>query len=260
MRDGPDDPSQELWARWMQFSAYGPSYEIMLGTNHTPYYPPYTSRLVDVLKSTSEAHHLLIPYIKSLTYGASTNGVPVLRALLLEAPQDSKGYEIADEYFLGDAFLAAPIVTQGGARQVYFPQGSKYLEYFNKTAVHQGGSTASVSLEIEYTPLYVRAGSIVPKGDIVQLNNKWTKDWKPSLTVEVFPSFDVPMSTFTYYNGTAVQLEMRTDSGTGDVVFSHGNLGLESTLVVYTQDGIMNKTLTTGAGNVTISGVKTLFE
>jgi Glycosyl hydrolases family 31 len=30
-----DQPSEELWARWMQFSAFSPVYELMLGTNHT---------------------------------------------------------------------------------------------------------------------------------------------------------------------------------------------------------------------------------
>src|ERR1700761_2182777 len=41
-----DQPTPEVWARWMHFSAYSPVYEIMIGTNHTPWYPPYPSRLV----------------------------------------------------------------------------------------------------------------------------------------------------------------------------------------------------------------------
>lgn len=61
----PDQPSEEVWARWMWFSAFSPVYEIMIGTNHTPWYPPYSNDLVKVLKQTTDVHHELMPTIKS---------------------------------------------------------------------------------------------------------------------------------------------------------------------------------------------------
>ncbi len=48
-------PTEEVWARWMHFSALSPMYEIMVGTGHTPWYD-YSPRLVAVLKKTADLH------------------------------------------------------------------------------------------------------------------------------------------------------------------------------------------------------------
>lgn len=135
---------------------FSPVYEIMIGTNHTPWYPPYTERLVSILKDTANLDVALFPYIKSYTYQATQTGIPVLRALLLEYHHDPKVFTTTDTYDFGEEFLVTPIFNAGGTREVYFPTGTSYLEYFNKTGVYQGGTTVSVSLEWEYVPVYVR--------------------------------------------------------------------------------------------------------
>ncbi|CAJ2509967.1 Uu.00g058670.m01.CDS01 [Anthostomella pinea] len=260
---GLNDPAQELWARWMWFSTFSPVYEIMIGTNHTPWYPPYTSELVDVLKETANMHHDLLPYIRSYTYQAHTTGVPVLRVAFLEAPADAKAWSLVDSYFFGSEFFVAPIVSEGGKRTIYFPEGTKYLEYFNKTAVHQGGSTCEVDLSVHYVPVYVRAGAIVPRGDIFQANNKWTDDWQPELTIELYPSADVPYSSFPYYNGAAksqVPITMVVDAVSGDVAVEYGAVGVNGTLVVFTKSGMMKATLTAQGGAANFTGVVSLFD
>jgi alpha-D-xyloside xylohydrolase len=136
---GTNDPEAELWATWMHFSTFSPAYEIIIGTNHTPWYPPYTNRLVGVLKQMASLHNSLLPYIKSYTYLATQTGIPLMRASFLEYPHDPKLCTIADSYTFGGEFLVAPIVNKGGARDVCFPSGNSYLEYFNKTDVYTGG-------------------------------------------------------------------------------------------------------------------------
>ena len=260
-----NDPAQELWARWMWFSTFTPVYEIMIGTNHTPYYPPYTQELVDVLKSTANLHHDLQPYIRSYTYQAHLIGVPVLRAAFLETPEDNATYSMTEEYFFGSEFFIAPIVNAGGRRSVYFPgsEGTKYLEYFNKTSVHQGGSTCDVDLSVHYVPAYVRAGAIVPRGDIFQGNNKWTKDWKPELTVELYPSADVAYSSFDYYNGdtkNVVPITMSIDALSGRVVVEYGAVGVNGTLTVYARDGTRNAILHAAGGSASFASIVSLFD
>ena len=262
---GYNDPSPELWARWMWFSTYSPVYELMLGTNHTPYYDPYVSTgLVGVMKQTANEHHLLRPYIKSYTYTASQTGVPVMRALFLENPSDASVYSVTDEYFFGDYFLVAPIINAGGMRQVYFPNddaGGKYLDYYNKTAVYEGGSTISVDLDWDSSPVYVKAGAIVPKGDTFQGNNKWTADWQPSLTIEVYPSYDVPQTTFTYYNGQAAMIVLTTNRTTETVNVQYGDLGVTASVVTfYGANGAVNQTMIPGGGVASIKGFKSLFD
>ncbi|KAL9087722.1 MAG: hypothetical protein Q9165_006489 [Trypethelium subeluteriae] len=262
---GPNDPTEELWARWMWFSTFSPVYELMLGTNHTPWYPPYTSNLVSVLKDTANLHHALLPYIKSYTYQASQNGLPIIRALFLEHPEDKHAYGITDQYFFGEQFFVAPIVNAGGSRSVYFPgdKRTKYLEYFNKTSIYVGGSTVSVSLPVSSVPVYVTEGAIIPSGDILQANNKWTDDWKPHIDIEVFPSFDVPQSSFLYYNGDtgkSVELVMTSNKKTGTVKVTYGSLGANGTLVLYTKGGQQNRTLSATGGEAVFHDVRSAFE
>lgn len=261
---GLHDPAQDLWARWMWFSTFSPVYEIPIGTNHTPWYAPYTSELVDVLKASANLHHDLLPYIKSYTYQAHKTGIPVIRASFLETPQDPTTYNINDAYFFGSELYIAPIVSSSGARSVYFPeQEGKYLEYFNKTSVYKGGSTIDVELDVHSIPAYVRAGAIVPRGDIYQGNNKWTEDWRPELTIELFPSRNVPFSRFAYYNGETggeVPIVMRVEPRSGRVDVEYGGVGVNGTIVLFAKDGTRHATVHAGGGSATFEGVESLFD
>jgi alpha-D-xyloside xylohydrolase len=253
--------TEELWGRWMHFSTFSPVYEIMIGTGNTPWYAPFSARLVDVLKSTTDLHHKLRPFIKSHTYRATKDGIPLMRALFLQVAEDTKGHDIADQYFFGDEFLVAPIVSAGGRRSVYFPVGAKYLEYFNKTQVYQGGSVRDVQHGLDSAPVYVRSGAIVPTGDTYQGNNKWTKDWKPSLQVELYPSFDVRGSRFRYFNGkTEANITMLTDPAFGTVYVQWGDLGVDGVISLYSKAGIGNATVEAGKeGTATFESVESLF-
>lgn len=233
----------------------------MLGTGHTPYYAPYTPQLVAILKQTANLHHALIPFIKSHTHAAATHtGVPVLRALLLEAPADDDAARtVADEYFFGAEFLVAPIVTAGGVRSVYFPRGSAYLEYFNKTAVHAGGTTADVALDINATPVYVREGAIVPRGDVIRGNNLWTKGWAPELEVEVFPSYGVPASSFAYFGENEAQIKVTADGRKRTVTVAYEDLGVNGSVVVYTKKGPRRAALVAGGGRAVFGDVESIF-
>ena len=262
-----DDPHQDLWSRWMWFSAFSPVYEIMIGTNHTPWYPtttnPYTPELTAVLKETTDLHYDLFPYIKSYTYLAHKTGIPVIRAAFLEMTSDSRAYSLTGEYFFGSEMFIAPIANPDGRRSVYFPKGTKYLEYFNKTSVYAGGTTAEVEMDVHYVPAYVRAGAIVPRGQIYQGNDKWTDEWKPTLTIELYPSADVPSSTFSYYNGdenAEVNILMTVDSNSGDVVVKYGALGVSGYLAMYTKTGVEHAPLHATGGSGKFSNVQSLFD
>ena len=74
----------------------------------------------------------------------------------------------------------------------------------------------------------MRAGAIVPRGDIYQGNNKWTANWTATLTIEVFPSYNIPSSSFNYFNGNeSIPIHMKSDSATKTVTVSYkGSLGI----------------------------------
>ncbi|KAF2277471.1 uncharacterized protein EI97DRAFT_441518 [Westerdykella ornata] len=265
-RQGELTPTEEVWARWMWFSAFSPVYELMLGTGHTPWYPPYTQRTVDVLKLTANLHADLTPYIKSYAYVNHKTGVPIIRALFLEAPTDDSTWDVGDSYFFGEQFLVAPIVTEGGRRSVYFPVGpsEKYIEYFNKTSVHDAGTTADVFVGVDSIPVYVKQGAIIPRGDIYQGNAKWIEDWQAFLTIELFPSWGVPESRFTYYNGEgadgkAVEILLKTDKESRTLRVEYGDLGVEAAVMWYFKGGKREVNLNRGGGFTELRDVELLF-
>ncbi|KAF2662834.1 glycoside hydrolase family 31 protein [Lophiostoma macrostomum CBS 122681] len=277
--DDPFTPSVEVWGRWMWFSAFSPVYELMLGTNHTPWYAPYAdaqggnSVTVDVLKQTANLHAELTPYIKSYAYEATKTGVPIIRALFLETggvEEESESlWEVSDQYFFGGEFLVAPVVAAGGKRSVYFPKGAsrKYLEYFGKKQVFVAGSSANVSVGLDAMPVYVKQGAIVPRGDVYQGNAKWIENWQPFLSIEVFPSLDVRESGFTYYDGEgaegrAVEISLKvekTDGGNADVRVDYEDLGVEAEVVWYLKSGEKRVNLSRGGGSTSLEDVELLF-
>jgi alpha-D-xyloside xylohydrolase len=248
-------PSEELWARWMQFGAFSPMYEIMVGTGHTPWYEPYSDRLVNILKLTSDWHTRLIPFIKSYTYQSTQTGLPVIRALFLEYPGDDAVYTTADAYAFGEEFLVAPFVTEGGFREVYFPKGAKFVDYFNKTAVYTGGTKANISRPLETMPVFVREGSIIPTGDVYQGNAKWITDYKPFLEIEMFPSYAVNVSSFEYLraDGTVALITATTNRAAETVSVAYEELGVDGRLLVYGKNGVANITLPPGGASMTVS-------
>ena len=165
-------------------------------------------------------------------------------------------------YFFGSEMYIAPIANPDSRRSVYFPEGTKYLEYFNKTSVYQGGTTAEVEMDVHYVPAYVRAGAIVPRGRIYQGNDKWTENWKPELTIELYPSSDVAETSFSYYNGNdkeQVPIVMKMDKTSCDVVVTYGAVGVGGGIVLYRKDGVLTSPLHAGGGTATFTNVKTLF-
>ncbi|KXT18716.1 hypothetical protein AC579_2695 [Pseudocercospora musae] len=259
----PDQPSEEVWARWMWFSAFSPVYEIMIGTNHTPWYPPYSNDLVQILKQTTDVHHELMPTIKSYTYQAHKTGIPVMRAAFLEAQGDPKAFEIKDAYFFGDDLYIAPIVTAGGERSIYFPNaGRRYLEYFRKQEVYEASTTKNVSVDTKTVPAYVLEGAIIVKGDIFQGNNKWTKDWMPFLTIEIYPSPKVEAKQFSYYTGsnTEVMINVQTDAAKRTVKVEYGSLEVEGTIVLFTKYGNRSVDLSVEGGTASFENVASLFD
>lgn len=243
---GANDPTQELWARWMWFSAFSPVYEIMVGTNHTPWYPPYTSSLVTTLKDSADLHTKLIPYIRSYTKIASLTGIPVIRALFLDYPHEEKKVRgITNQYLLGSKLLVAPIVTSSPSRSVYFPGTKKWAAYLPLTAsssmppIYSGGTTHNISASLNSTnpiPVFVKEGAILATGDIYRGNAKWAP-WSPSLVFEVFPSFHVRRSKFEYWSKEAnrtvkVRVEVHGEKGSGNVSLSYGDFGGNSTVAI----------------------------
>jgi alpha-D-xyloside xylohydrolase len=241
-------PSKELFARWLEFSAYSPMMEVLIGPRRTIWYD-YDDELVEIARRYATDHHDLIPYTRSAMYQATQTGMPVMRSLIFAYPADQKLYDMWDEYLFGDAILAAPVTGAGiTSRNIYLPAG-QWLDYNDRKTSYRGGSTISANAPLGTIPLFVREGAIIPRGDIVKTNNNWEQNWTPKLRVEFFPS-ETAVSHFDYYTGSAVRA---IDAGpkAGGLEISFDDLSAAGSLEIYwngaTQVARNGRTLKAGA-------------
>ncbi len=223
-------PEKELFARWLEFSAYSPMMEILIGPKRT-IWDDYDNELVDITKTYVSAHHDLIPYTRSFLFEATQSGMPVMRSLIFAYPDDTSLSDTWNEYLYGDSILVAPVTTaKAESREVYLPAG-RWLNYNDRKTVYDGGKAVTVAAPLGTLPLFVREGAIIPRGDIVKLNNNWDANWSPKLRIEIFPAAK-GTSEFNYFNGSKV--EKITASQDGDAVsVDFGDLGAVGSVEVY---------------------------
>ncbi len=215
-------PTKELYARWFGFGAYSPMMEVMQMPGRTIWFdydkspPPAGQKtLVQIAAESAQAHHDLMPYTYSLAAQNRLNGVPLIRAMVLEFPADTAVQTLATQYMYGPSLLVAPVVTSGAtSRTVYLPAG-RWLDYNNRTTRYAGAATVTAAAPLGAVPVYVREGAIIPRGDILQTNNNWSANWAPALRIECFPAI-AGTSTFSYYDGTALSnIACTTTAGVG---------------------------------------------
>jgi alpha-D-xyloside xylohydrolase len=201
-------PDDELFARWFGFSAYSPMMEVLVGDGHTPWYH-HAPALVEIARKHAAIHHDLIPYVRSFMHAASSSGVPVMRPLLFEFPDDPEAarlVELADQYLYGSELMVAPVLAAGAtSRAVYLPAGAgRWLDYNGRRQVGAGPGMVTADAPLDTIPVFVREGAIVPRGDILRGNNDWTPGWAPALRIEVFPG-EAGGRQLAYHDGAAVK-------------------------------------------------------
>jgi alpha-glucosidase (family GH31 glycosyl hydrolase) len=229
----PPSPDNELLARWLEFSAFSPMMEVLLGPKRT-LWDDYSPEVVGIAQKYVAAHHDLIPYTRSAMYQATQDGMPIMRALVLAYPDDARLTDMWDEYLYGDALLVAPVTTaQTTERNVYLPAG-KWMNYHDKQTVYAGGSTIKAAAPLGTIPVYVREGAVIPRGDIVKLNNNWEQKWTPKLRLQFFPTAS-SKSQFDYYTGSGVQKITAELVGDG-LKIEFGDLGAPGTIEVYCKE------------------------
>ena len=209
-------PSPELYARWVEESVFVPVMRAH-GTFGSPRWPwAFGADVLAATKKAIELRYRLIPTLYTLASQTASTGAPLMRPLFLEFPQDAKTFHLEDEWLVGDRLLAAPVLAQGGARDVYLPAGRWYD--FNTSAPVSGSQTLHVQAPLDLIPAYVRAGTILPLGPILQSTSLGVED---PLEVRVYPGADAVFTlyeddgdTYAYQRGAASRIPMHWNDGT----------------------------------------------
>jgi alpha-D-xyloside xylohydrolase len=154
---------EDLYRRWMPFG--------ML-TSHsrshgTPPKEPweYGQSFMDAFRKADEMRYRLMPYIYAQARDCSQCGLPMVRALFVEYPDDPGSWLVDNQYLFGSDLLVAPLLENGTGRQVYLPPG-QWIDY-QTGQVYSSGWHSIEAGEIPIVVL-VRDGAVIPHIQLAQ--------------------------------------------------------------------------------------------
>lgn len=162
---------RELNARWHQVGMFAPIYR---SHGQFPYREPWNispenTPTYNVIKSCLEMRYRLMPYIYSLAADVYFNDYTIMRPLVMDFGYDKNVLNIGYQFMFGPSIMVNPVYTYGARnREVYFPQGQIWYDFYTGKIESNGGETKIVDAPYEHIPLYVRAGSIIPFGPQIE--------------------------------------------------------------------------------------------
>ena len=122
----------------------------------------YDEEAVDVVRSFARLKARLMPYLYRNAIETNATGVPMMRAMVLEYPEDRNCDYLARQYFLGDSLLVAPIFNDKSMAEYYLPEGTWTSLLTGKT--RPGGRWYREHHGYLSIPLYVKENSILALG------------------------------------------------------------------------------------------------
>jgi alpha-D-xyloside xylohydrolase len=178
-----DDPAgsaseayRELYTRWFQLGAFCP---VFRSHGQAPHREPWLFGAPDhpawkSLVRFADLRYRLLPYVSTLAARVTREHDTILRALVLDFPDDPGLRDVQDQYLFGPALLVSPVTEPGvRSRRVVLPEG-RWYDFWTGAAL-EGGRMIEAPAPYESMPLHVRAGSIVPFGPALQ----WTGEKPP---------------------------------------------------------------------------------
>jgi alpha-D-xyloside xylohydrolase len=149
-------PTPDLYVRWAQFGALSPLVRFHGTTSRLPWdFPTVMGETVAALRLRYE----LMPYLYSAAVDSARTGLPMMRPLLVEHPDDPTAWHADLEYLLGPDLLVAPMTDPAGTRGVYLPEGD-WIGY-RSGAAHRGGRHVTLTEPAGAPPLFVRRGALI---------------------------------------------------------------------------------------------------
>ncbi|SFO80883.1 alpha-xylosidase [Prevotella sp. tf2-5] len=167
---------EDIYRRWLPFGFL---------SSHTRAHgaPPTEPWLISesftkAFRQAAEMKYKLMPYVYAQAKDCTERGLPMVRALLVEFPDDPGAWLVEDEYMFGSQILVAPLLESGNSRTCYLPKG-KWIDY-QTGKVYEGGYQTIKVGEIPAVIL-VRDGSLIPHVPLAQRTDQiqWDKvEWK----------------------------------------------------------------------------------
>ena len=188
-------PSPELMTRWFELAAFTPIFRDH-SAKDTPRAEPWVDGQAQlaIRRRFVEERYRLMPYLYALADENSRTGDPLMRPVFYDYPEIAKaGCDQSMTFTLGKALLIAapPKMESPESYEVCLPSGG-WFDYWtgkrvgNATAA-DGATHVTETPSLEKLPVFVRAGTILPRQPLVQSTSE-----KPfgALILDIYPGSD----------------------------------------------------------------------
>lgn len=160
-----------LYRRWTPFGMLSSH----VRSHGTPPTEPwlYSDAFLQDFRQADNLRYRLMPYIYTQAKRATQTGLPMVRALFVEYPNDPGAWRIDDQYLFGSDIMVAPLFEDKKARGVYLPDGT-WIDYQTGETYEAGWHTIAAG-EIPVVML-VKEGTVLPHIDLAQstMNMDWS--------------------------------------------------------------------------------------
>jgi alpha-glucosidase (family GH31 glycosyl hydrolase) len=206
--------SPELYIRWLEWGVFCP----LMRTHGTrPDNEPWSfgPEAERIISGFIRLRYRLLPYIYSLARQVTDSGAPIMRAMCVDFADDPVAVSQEHQFMFGPAFLVAPVVEKGArTRCVYLPDGEWYDFWTDQKFT--GKQWITVPAPLGNIPLFVRAGSLVPMGPVMQ--NAFEKPLE-NVEAHIYPGgaanfslYDDDGLSFEYENGQFAKTMLKVDA------------------------------------------------
>ncbi|NQX33359.1 alpha-xylosidase [Herbiconiux sp. VKM Ac-2851] len=156
--EGTPDPA--VFKRWVAFGLLS-SHSRLHGS--TSYRVPWAfdDEAVEVTRRFAELKLSLMPYLYSVGRTAHLTGVPFMRPMLLEFPDDPAVRHLERQYMIGPSLLVAPVFDASGLVEYYLPEGT-WTQLLTGETVRSPGAWRRETHDVFSLPVWVRSGAVLP--------------------------------------------------------------------------------------------------
>jgi alpha-glucosidase (family GH31 glycosyl hydrolase) len=183
----------ELYARWIQFGVFSPI--LRLHSTNNPYQDrrPWLQDAATfaVMRDALQLRHQLIPYLYTMAWRNTVEGIPLITPMYYEHPEEESAYRCPQQYRFGTELIVTPFTSpidpdsRLSRQQVWLPKGEWY-NFFTDDH-YTGGRWITVYGGLDQIPVFAKGGAIVP---LAPRAGWGSTDNPETLDVHIFPSHD----------------------------------------------------------------------
>lgn len=156
-----------IYVRWMQFGMFNSLSRVHHNGNWAVEPWQFGPDIEDMVRDAVELRYSLFPYIYTYARRSYDTGLPMMRALALEYPDNPEVLKVDTQFMFGKEMLVAPVVSDTTIRKLYLPKG-QWVDFNHPSRIEEGGQWITQNAPLDETPIWVKAGSIIPTMPVMQ--------------------------------------------------------------------------------------------